>query len=301
MKSIVLILLTGLCLISTANAQQGSDIYLGQLRIGEAPKVSDLQAVTNNPAYTNQPYFFNASSLYFTQELKGEEAQNGQMDTFVYDLPSKSVRNVSQSSESEYSPTPTPDGNGLSVIRVNAEGKQELWQLGFSGEPLQHYVPAVEPVGYQVWMNEKELLLFVLGEPHTLQKVSIDKPNNKGAVVDDNIGASLYRVNNSDWFLYSRAAEKSELKAYHQKTGVKKVLAELPKGSQYFSVSANGNVVTSDGNSLYYTEVTLANDGDLSSEGEWSKITVEHAKCRSGVSRTAISPDGQTLALVCPH
>jgi hypothetical protein len=274
---------------------------LADLQVGKVPSISNLQAVTNNPAYTNQPYFFDSSTLYYTQELKLEDAQSAQMDTFAYDLRSKSTRNVSQSIESEYSPTPTPDGKGFSVIRVNPQGKQELWQLDFSGKPLQHYVPAIEPVGYQVWMNNKELLLFVLGEPHTLQKVNIDKPTEKGVLVDDNIGASLYRVKNSDWFLYSRGNAQSELKAYHQAKAVTKVLTELPEGSQYFSVSSNRQVVTSDGNSLYYASLKLTEDGDLSVEGEWSKIAVEHAKCGSGISRTAISPDGKKLALVCPH
>lgn len=300
MKLLLLMMLAGLGPLFAANAQQGSDIYLGDLQMGNVASISNLQAVTNNPAYTNQPYFFDSSSLYFTQEIKKENAQGSQMDTFLYDVSSKSASNISQSNESEYSPTPTPDGKGLSVIRVNVEGKQELWQLDFSGQPLQHYVPAIEPVGYQVWMNTKELLLFVLGEPHTMQKVNIEKPNAKGEIIDDFIGASMYQVKNSDWFLYSRTADKSELKAYHRKTAETKVLAQLPEGSQYFSVSQNGDVMTSDGKSLLYTTIKLSGD-DLTSEGTWSKLTVEHAKCGFGVTRTAISPDGKNIALVCSH
>ena len=301
MKSIFLMIMIGLCMSFNVSAQQGSDIYLGDLLLDKEPRVSNLEAITDNPSYTNQPYFFNFSRLYYTQEIKDEKAQSTQMDIFYYDVSSKNAQNITESNESEYSPTPTPDGKGISVIRVNAEGKQELWQLNFSGEPLQHYVPAIEPVGYQVWLNKKELLLFVLGEPHTLQKVSIDKPDAKGIIIDDNIGASLFQVEGSDWFLYSRSAEQAQLKAYHRKTGETRVLTALPEGSQYFSVSAGGDIITSDGKALYQANIQQSLDGDLSKEVLWSKLTVEHEKCSSDVSRTAISPDGKKIALVCPH
>ncbi len=298
MKIHFIFVLVSLLSINSAQAQEGSDIYVGKLNFWDKQAVSDLIQVTNSADYTNQPYFFGHDKLYFTQAVTRDEVD--QTDIFVYDIMSKKVTNVTQSSESEYSPTPLAKGVGMSVIRVNSEGKQELWSLSAKGKPIKHLVPAVEPVGYQVWLNENELLLFVLGEPHTLQRVDIENENVEGIVIDSMIGASLYQFENSDWFLYSQTENGNKLKAYNRRTNKTLVVTDMPEGSQYFSVSATGHIIASDGTSLYQRKL-VAKGERLEAQESWKLMPILNEKCQSGISRTSISHHGGMIALVCPH
>lgn len=287
-----------------SHAQEGSDIYIGKLNFWHKQPITELTQVTDNNRYSNQPYFFDSQHLYFTQaEISETPTANTtelaqQMDIFVYQLSEQSMKNVTNSSESEYSPTPVPNSQDMSVIRVNAENKQELWTIDTSGQLKTHLVPAIEPVGYQVWLNAEELLLFVLGEPHSLQRVNIKTPNAQGEVVDTHIGASLFQFEQSDWFLYSKNTDTNMLKAYNAAQGTSQDVTELPAGSVYFSVGATGHVMTSDGNTLYHRQI-IKKGKRLQAQGTWTPIKIEGEACQNGISRTAISHFGDKVALVC--
>lgn len=297
-KSLSIFILLNIAINAPSSAQEGSDIWLGDLTLNPNPSISNLMQISDNEQYTNQPYFFDNNHLYFTQALNTDDAT--QMDIFVHRIRENQSKNVSNSSESEYSATPLPYDEGMSVIRVDDSGKQALWELSSAGEPMRNLLPAIEPVGYQVWLNANELLLFVLGEPHTLQRADINQLNSAGMVIDDNIGASLYQFANSDWFLYTRAdaGNFSMLKAYHRKTGKIQDIMPMPEGIQYFSVTPSGYVITSDGQQLLAYPLMLE-QGTLVIGNAWQKVDIEGTACASGISRTAISPQGDKIALVC--
>lgn len=299
MKTPTLCLLLCLSLCSVSLAQEGSDIWLGKFNLNNNPAITDVVRISDNPEYTNQPYFFDSNHLYFTQAISADDST--QMDIFVYRIRENQSENLSDSDASEYSATPLPYGSGMSVIRVDASGKQYLWELSKTGEPVRHLVPAIEPVGYQVWLNTKELLLFVLGEPHTLQRADISQGEAEGRVIDDNIGASLFRFERSDWFLYTRTDNNATmLKAYHSKLDKSVEVMPLPQGSQYFSVTPTGYLFTSDGQQLKTRQI-IAKGDKLRPKDAWEVIEIEGPACSSGISRTAVSPFGDKIALVCPR
>lgn len=281
-----------------ALAQEGSDIYLGKLNLWHKQPITELERLTDTEGYTNQPYFFGTDQLYFTQEVM-QDSQS-QMDIFAYRLSNRTILNVTKSAESEYSPTPLPAQNGMSVIRVNEAGKQELWSINLQGEAQRHLAPGIEPVGYQVWLNNEELLVFVLGEPNTLQRVRVDSEQTQGQVIDTNIGASLFQFERSDWFLYSKGDTQLSLKAYNAKTFETIDISPLPDGSRYFSVSSTGHVITSDGKVLYHRQL-IAKGDKLRAEDNWEPIKISAGPCQTGISRTAISHFGDKIALVCPR
>jgi hypothetical protein len=292
------LLLTCLCAFQV-NAQQNSDIWVGKLNLWEKDPISELVQITDTDSYTNQPYFFDNSHLFYTQAMN-VEGSDSQIDVWVFDFKLGMGKNITQSSSSEYSPTPLPYGAGMSVIRVNAEGKQELWEIDPQGKAIKNIVPEVEPVGYQVWIDNKELLLFVLGEPHTLQRVDSAKANAVAHIVDSNIGASLFQFEKTDWFLYTNKTDGNYLNAYNIES--KKVIqvASMPKNSEYFSVSPIGHVITSDGTTLWQRKFMLKGE-KIKAMDKWVPIKVSQIECEKGVSRTAISPDTSMIALVCPR
>lgn len=287
------------CLLLFSNtylhAQEGSNIWLGQLSLHHKNVIRNLVQVTHTQSYSNQPYFFNNTDLYYTQM----EDDNAQTDIFLFDLSAGVHKNLTQSLSSEYSPTPIPGQQAMSVIRVNAAGKQELWSLNLQGKPTQHLAATVEPVGYHVWLNEHDALLFVLGEPHTLQRIHTTEKDAVSKVLDDNIGASFSPYKHSDWYLYSRKTEDGHwLKAYNKQSQTMRRVAKLPNNTEYFAMSGSGYAFTSDGKKVYVRQI-INEDNKLSPFEKWKPLDIKESACASGVSRIAISPDETMIALVC--
>ena len=64
--------------------------------------------------------------------------------------------------ESEYSATPMPGRNAVSVIRVERDSTQRLWSVPLDGSPGAVVLERIKPVRYHTWVNDKLLALFVL-------------------------------------------------------------------------------------------------------------------------------------------
>lgn len=278
-------------------AQEASDLYLGKLLTDNTVKVSDLVRITDTDAYTNQPYFFTNENLFYTQMISSEE----QMDVFSFSIATGEHKNLSQSPQSEYSPTPMPNQSSFSVIRVNESGLQELWAFNMQGKAISHLASAIEPVGYHVWLDEENLLLFVLGEPHTLQLVAANDPKQAAKLLDGNIGASLVRYKQSNWYLYSRKSEEGHwLKGYNKETRKTRRVARLPDNTDYYALSPSGYAFTSDGNNIYVRKIIEQNN-KLQPLEKWEVVAIGTKACQQGVSRMAISPDESMIAMVCPR
>src|SRR5712671_3589767 len=152
--------------LQTATAPPDTEIHLallsmpgGQFTLG--PPVN----ITANPGYDNQPSFApDGRSLLFTSIRGGT-----QTDIYRYDIAAGRVARVTNTPESEYSPTVTPDGAHISVIRVEADGTQRLWRFTMDGTQPELVLADVKPVGYHAWGDDHTLALFVLGQPATLQ------------------------------------------------------------------------------------------------------------------------------------
>lgn len=293
---------TALSLIAPlqASAQEDSDIWVGKLNLWEKHPITELVQLTDTNQYSNQPYFFDNARLFFTQAVEAEGSAT-QTDSWLFDFQSGKAKNITQSASSEYSPTPLPNKSGMSVIRVNDAGKQELWHVDLLGNAVQHLAPMLEPVGYQVWLNNTEQLLFILGEPNTLQRVDSFDPDAQGAIIDTDVGASLFRFEKTDWYLYTRKdGEDNFLHAYNKSTNKTVQIVKMPKNSEFFSVSTMGNVITSDGESLWRKKLIVKGSKLRSLDG-WQPMTVKQSQCAKGITRTAISPDTTMIALVCPR
>ena len=105
---------------------------------------------------------------------------------------------LTHTTESEYSPTPIPGGEALSVIQVEPDQKQRLWSINLLDGKMNVLFPDVEPVGYHVWFSDREVAMFILGDSFTLQTASLDSSGSR--LVADNIGRSLR--NNDRSFLF---------------------------------------------------------------------------------------------------
>ncbi|TQV84492.1 TolB family protein [Aliikangiella coralliicola] len=249
----------------------------GELRIKEPVMVA------TSPGYDNQPYFSeDSATLYFTRMLD-ENA-----DIWKWSEKQKQSTRMTRTPESEFSPTTMPSEKGsLSVVRIEADGRQRLWKYspenGFS--PLFN---SVQPVGYHTW-NKDNVALFVLGTPHQLQVAKLGQETTQ--VIDNDIGRCLQKIPGSSLISYTVIeGENHRLKSYDFETGKITTLNKLPGKAQDYVWFDDNVVISSDGKNLMFT--------NLSRDSEWKIIPNLPDIDLSDITRLALSPDKQKLAVV---
>lgn len=144
-------------------------------------QIKAAQVLSLPDGYNNQPHFIDEHSFLFTG------IYDGQADIYRYD--NAKTTQLTHTPESEYSPTPMPNGKEFSVIQVEADGTQRLHAFPMAGGSSRVLLPTVKPVGYHLWLNEDELALFILGEPHTLQLANLKTQKTEHLM--ENVGRCL--------------------------------------------------------------------------------------------------------------
>ena len=183
----------------------------------------------------------------------------------------------------------------FSVIYVGADGRQR-----FSSYPLQGGKPSslmanldknFADIGYQVWLNQDELLLFVLAEPMQLQRVNLT--NGTSELVATNIGRTLRSVPNTTLYSYNVANDKRwQMKLYNPTNKQSIDNVTLPGTSLYYSWHANGQLLSSDGATVLINEAKKTTS-------EWSTWYDFSGYCDGNITRMNMSSDAKYYAFVC--
>ncbi len=98
-------------------APPATDIYLAELRVSHGrASVGAPVNVTGRPGYDNQPMFLPDGRAFLYTSIR----EDSQADIYRYDIARATSSRVTATRESEYSPTPLPDGTGFSVVRVGS-------------------------------------------------------------------------------------------------------------------------------------------------------------------------------------
>ena len=273
-------------MVVAQTAPSATDIYLVGIAADQdgVRVTSQPRNVTHRAAYDNQPFFLPDGKSFFYTCVQ----EDGQMDTCRYDLASQSTHNVTKTPEGEYSPTPMPDGKSFSVIRVESDGTQRLWKFSMEGTEPTLVLKDVKPVGYQAWGDASTVAMFVLGEPPTLQVADIK--SNKVEQLEENIGRSLHKIpgQRAVSFVHKTTDEEwwiKRLDLTSRKTSP--IIRTLP-GSEDYAWIPDGTIIMGKDNKLY--TYTPGRDQDWQEVNELEGMT--------GVTRIAVSPVGDTLALV---
>src|SRR6266540_1120125 len=179
-----------LALLPTVAVQgpPGTDIYLAPLAVRDGRmQVGTPVNVTRRAGYDNQPFFLpQGGAFLYTAVVDGEA------DVFRYDLASGRSTRLTATPESEYSPTPLPDGSGFSAVRVERDSTQRLWRFDWDGAHPAVLLENVKPVGYHAWGDGHTVALFVLGTPPTLQLA--DTRTGATSQVAADIGRGVQRI-----------------------------------------------------------------------------------------------------------
>ncbi len=281
----------------------------GQLHVGAPINI------TNSPGYDNQPSFTpDGREILFTSGRvipkapppapPGLTLRDGQTDIYRYDIAGRRISRVTQTPESEYSPTVMPDGKGISVVRVEADGTQRLWSVVPSGPKIELalVLTDVKPVGYHAWIDDRTVALYVLGErgqPGTLRVADITTGVSELAATG--IGRSLQRMPSG---AISFVQRETAADGAAQTGTIKELAYARPPGRTSASdlVRPAANAVdpflawTPDGTLL------MAADSRLyrwrSGEKNWTVVANLGAFGLRNVTRLAVSPKGDRIAIV---
>lgn len=281
------ILFLFLMLPTLLNAQGGSEIYLFDVQLSKDNiAVSNPINITNHPGYDNQPSFHTSKPLLYYSSFNDE----GRSDIKVYNYKTGETTSLTSTLEREYSPALTLDGKYISCIIQRDNNAQDLGKYPINGgEPITLINNLI--VGYHAWADANNLILFVLGEPMTLQWY--DLKNNINTVLEENIGRSLHKIPGENAMSFIKKKSDNEWiinKLDNSSKKVTPIVNTLP-GHEDLTWTHDGRMIMSDGEKLFFYN---PRGGD-----NWQEILMDKGgKQLLGITRLAITKDGKRLAVV---
>jgi dipeptidyl aminopeptidase/acylaminoacyl peptidase len=265
----------------------GTEIFIADLQgSGGELRLGKLTNITRRPGYDNQPKFLpDSSGLLYTSIREDKQA-----DIYRYDIEKGVTTRVTETAESEYSPTVTPDGKSISVIQVEADSTQRLWKFPLSGGKPILILEKIKPVGYHVWVDEQRVVLFILGTPNTLQLV--DVATEKTQNIASGVGRSLHRVPNEQnvSFVHKLAADQWIIKELDTKSQKTTAIIKMLSGSEDYAWTPRGELLMATGAKLF--KFTPGRDRD------WQEIADFSKQGLGAITRLAVSPKGDRVAFV---
>jgi WD40-like Beta Propeller Repeat len=282
-----------------------TEVFLASLSVRDGKvEVGKPINISNSAGYDNQPSFTPDGAAVLFTSVRGDRkpdpansAATGS-DIYRYDIAAQRLSQVTNTPEAEYSPTVTPDGRHISVIRVESDGTQRLWRFTIEGKEPALVLRDVKPVGYHAWASASLLALFVLGQqgqPETLQLV--DTQTGQPQVVATGIGRSIQRIPGAGISFVQRApaveGQEPALTISELDPGTRQThpLVRVPAGATEVDTAWTPDgllLVTARGQLFAWRrgEAEMREMADLAPLG------------LRAVTRLAISPKGDRIALV---
>jgi hypothetical protein len=282
----------GVPLIAAGQGAAGTDIHLIALSMRDSSVVLGAPVnVTARPGYDNQPSFTpDGKALLFTS-IRAD----AQSDIYRYDFPTRATSRVTSTAESEYSATVMPGARRLSVIRVEADSTQRLWSFLVDGSDPRLVLAGIKPVGYHAWANDSVLALFVLGSPATLQVATVT--TGSGRTVARGIGRSIHRIpgTGSISFVEKQSDSVWVIRRLDPASDAILTLVRTRPRVEDYAWAPDGSIFMADGNRLFRWRPFPGSTGAAS---EWKEVAAFAAPELQRLSRLAISPAGDWLAIV---
>lgn len=277
-------------------AQTSSQVYLFDLqrtsdttyRFSTPRLLSDF----NPDGYNNQPAFFSDDEIYLSVRKAGDI----QTDIYALDLKAKTLVQVTETQEGEFSPKRMPDYYYFSAVRqefVNGDTIQRLWQFPIDrlspGKPLFKYI---NNIGYFQWIDGSRVALFLVDTPNKL--VVADIRTDEQTEIATRVGrdfkilrsgsiAYVQKYNFGDWALMEKPIDP-----YGRDAAPTKIINTLP-GSEDFDILRDGSFIMALGSKIYRFNRFF--------DEEWREIADLRFYGVRNITRLTVSP-GDKIAIV---
>lgn len=141
-------------------------------------------------------------------------------------------------------------------------------------------------VGYHVWLDDHRVLLFVLGEPATLQVYDLNSGQHK--IVGTSPGRSLHRIPQRAQFSFVEKGESGwSVRSLDPATLQTDHIFQAIPGHEDIAWLPNGWIISSDGNKLM-----VFKPGGHS----WEEVAFDAGL--KGITRLAVEASGKHIAIV---
>ena len=280
-----------------------TEIYLSKISFPDNKfTLGQAKNITQNPGYDNQPHFLPGNNSLLFTSVRGEQANSPQSDIYAYTFESSSTSQITATPESEYSPTLTPNGKSISVVRVDMDGEQRLWEYPINSETVTNteaslVFPEITRIGYHVWRNQNEAFLFLVdedseGSEHTLVKAMRGQKNSE--LITSKIGRSLTMQPNNEALIYvDKTFEDTwNIKRYDLTEKFSEILSPTLDGSEdlvwlddsHLLMAKDQNILMRTVDDKYVDWLKIGDANSLGISGE--------------ITRLAVSPDQNYIAIV---
>lgn len=250
-----------------AQAPPNTNIYLFDLIASDTHDyhLTQPKFLTNFNAsgYNNQPVFISNDEIMLTVQVPSET----QTDLYHLNLADKIKTRFTGTYESEYSAGPVPtllneiplfstrlgSNPQISCVRVATDENktQYLWQYPFDrSSEGSAILEDLTGVGYYAWSSVNKVVLFIVGEPHTL--VAVDLKTNDQVTITSNIGRCLRKFPNGDIAFVHMIDEKTWLlKRLNMSTYQPELVTAMLEGVEDFVLLKDGTALMAQGSKVY--------------------------------------------------
>jgi hypothetical protein len=287
MKRILqLLFLTG-STISASGQLPDTDIFLSRITRSEKGfEFSPPTNMTRRPGYDNQPAFTDDGNAFYFVSINKDTTQS---DIYKCDLVKRTVNPFTRTSTSEYSPRITPDGKGVSVVRVDPDSGQRFYVIPIEMPKAAIHIDNSDSIGYYAWTSDSTIAMFILeGKSNSLQLLNIRSGERKR--IAPSIGRCLktdLKINN----LYYTDKSDTNTTIIHR-IDLKEMndtsIIRCMKGSEDFEVLEDGSLLQGNEGRLY-----IAKPGS----SEW-ELAADFSSVLKDFYRIVVDPTGRLLALV---
>ena len=280
------------CLFVGLNVQAqhpNTNIYLFGMEFDNtgSPRLTEPQFLTefNRHGYNNQPYFFTNDELYISVKTLDDTTQT---EIYSLNLDKKLRTRITQTAESEYSPTLMPNYYFFSAVRVemDEDRTQRLWQFPIdrmgNGKPV---FPTIRNIGYHYWVNSRNVLLYIVNQPNLL--VIANTQDQSYNQITSNVGRCFKRLPNGNIaFVKKETDDKWQLCELNLRTFQFSPIVSTLQGSEDFALLQDGSFIMGRGSKLYRYNRKDENP-------DWEEFADLRYYDISSISRLAVSGDGK--------
>lgn len=264
------------------------EIYSSKLEINNGvTQVTDVINLTNHDGYDNQPSFSPDGKLLYFSSIR----DNIQADIYAIDMSDRSTKQITNTAESEYSPVFTSDGNSFTVVRVEKDSVQRMWEFVKNGTTQKVILPKIDSIGYYCKIDDKRYAFFMVTEPPAMVVADIKKQTT--ITIDKNIGRCIKRIpgENAISYIFKKSDNQWVIKKYDLNKNMISIISLIPAISEDFIWTSDKNLIMARNNQFWMYNYKSENP-------EWKMISEIQELKDKKIYRLALSPDGVTLAFV---
>jgi hypothetical protein len=266
-----------------------TNIYIADLADQDGLlELTGIAEVTRREGYDNQPVFLSDGRTLLYASRRG-----AQVDIYRYDLETGAREAVLETPEREYLPSPIPEADGISVVRVEKNGKQRLWRFDLQGGEPELLFDSPILLRYYVWTGP-QTAVTVDGEldPNLFM---INVGEGTAARILSGVGRSLQRIPGraAVSFVHKVADDEWWIKELDLETRRVRPLVLARPGSEDFTWTPDGLLLMGQGSRIFQWRPAPGAGWD-----DWQVVVDLSLQGLFDVTRLAVSPDGTKLALV---